>query len=206
MLTVDGLRTLVAAATGGRETDVAGYIATLVKRGVLADNAPLNARALAVVLLSFLSGLPPVKAASEGSRLTEFRLRGTSERRDQAGGAAVMWSDLRETGETLGEILTSIISGMRAGTWAALIPIYQLRHVRSPSIDVVEGFYRDADEAAILGGVSFSPASPPSPAPSSALSRLVETTLSWLTVEHLARELGRSAPDEGPDAVMVASR
>jgi hypothetical protein len=99
MLTVDGLRTLVAAATGGRETDVAGYIATLVKRGVLADNAPLNARALAVVLLSFLSGLPPVEAASEGSRLTEFRLRGTSERRDQAGAAAMMLSDLRETGD-----------------------------------------------------------------------------------------------------------
>jgi hypothetical protein len=48
MLTVEGLRTLVTAATGGLEADVTGYIATLVKRGVLpADDTPLSAASLA---------------------------------------------------------------------------------------------------------------------------------------------------------------
>jgi hypothetical protein len=60
MLTVDGLRTLVAAATGGRETDVAGYIAALVKRRLLpADDTPLSAGSVAVALLAVLRGEQP---------------------------------------------------------------------------------------------------------------------------------------------------
>ena len=60
MLTVDGLRTLVTAATGGRETDVAGYIAALVKRRLLpADDTPLSAGSVAVALLAVLRGEQP---------------------------------------------------------------------------------------------------------------------------------------------------
>jgi hypothetical protein len=59
-LTTDRLRSILGGAIGGPETDVAGYIAALVKRRLLpADDTPLNARSVAVALLAVLCGKQP---------------------------------------------------------------------------------------------------------------------------------------------------
>jgi hypothetical protein len=100
-LTTDSLRATLTAAIGP-ETDVNGYIAALVKRGMLpADDAPLNARSVAVALLAVLCGEQPTQAPSAALRLGAFRLRGVAQRYDQVGGAMMLWHDIPEAAAAL---------------------------------------------------------------------------------------------------------
>jgi hypothetical protein len=69
-----------------------------------ADDRPLTPRSVVVALLAFLCGEQPDKAPSEALRIAEHRLSGITRRQDTAGSAALAWSNLSDTGSTLGEV------------------------------------------------------------------------------------------------------
>ena len=128
-----------------------------------------------VVLLALLSGEQPDKAPSEARRIAGFRLSGTTQRQDAPGGAAMVWENLPQFGETIVVALVGIIETVAASTWsAALPPIVQLRRVKSPLVDVVliEALQR-IDGVLALSGLSFAPPSAQPAATTPALSRLV---------------------------------
>jgi hypothetical protein len=59
-LTTDSLRSILGAAIGGPETDVAGYIDAMTARGLLpADETPLNAHAVIITLLAIIPACRP---------------------------------------------------------------------------------------------------------------------------------------------------
>jgi hypothetical protein len=160
MLTASGLRAILDAAIG---QECGGYVDALVQRGMLpSDDTPLTARAVVIVLLAIISGESPAKAVFEALRIAEFRLSGTTQRRDAPGGAAMVWENLPQFGETIVDALVGIIETVGAGTLsAALPPIVQLRRVKPPAVDVVliEALQR-IEGVLTLSGLSFAPPSP----------------------------------------------
>src|SRR4051794_25674644 len=103
MLTVNGLRDILAAGVAWPESDVSGYLCALQLRRILPadDDTPVNAAQVAATMLALVSGLPAQAAAIEALRLSLFRATGTSLRHEQGGQVHLATQALPAPGATL---------------------------------------------------------------------------------------------------------